>query len=262
MRWWLVFLLLSSQVAWAYVPPSEFLVKSMIAKHGGIKGLRIKSVVTAYEEGKPESTHFKLHMVFDPKLQSIRCWALNDQDQPLFTIERKENEYPLAARLLLSTQAPGVVKVLKDEKIPIKTEEELFILPDENERRSAEISSFRRWKNTMAWVIGNNSTLKDSGLPQLWIEKDSFLPLRIVTQREIHYEGFRFMYGYPWPQTISLMESVGKEHPALREELSEMHVATMAAEFKHPIKPGFTDAGNAISGSLKRLIETYFQLIR
>src|SRR5690606_38200329 len=54
----------------------------------------------------------------------------------------------------------------------------------------SEETRIKRWKSTLAWVFGK----QDSGR-QLWIEKDSFLPLRLMASasREVQFEKYRFM---------------------------------------------------------------------
>jgi hypothetical protein len=255
---------LSASEALAYIPPSQFIVKAIAGKHAGIKGLRISGTVTGLNGDKPTETRFKEITVYDPQKQMLRSWALDDSDRRLYGVERGSESFNVVTSLLLDADVTAVTAGLKNYGVPIRTESELLALNDEESRRKAETASLARWNGGVAWVIGNTGNANS----QLWVEKDSFLPLRLIVsasadrpQFDIRFSGHRFFREFTYPRSVT---SVGKDGAlSFREELIELLVnPKLDAEFKNHFESGFTDAGNAAPLALKELIGRYFQIIR
>jgi hypothetical protein len=270
MRWKTVLIaagLLSSAVAWAYVPPSQYIVKSMTTRRMGLKVVRIRSQVVALDGDKPTDVHFKATTVYSAQTQTLRSWATDSADKELYRIERKAPQFLPADALLFELNPQQVAKNLKDRGIPIKTEEELLLLKDEEERRAAETERLVRWKGQLAWVIGPTDP-KDKTSPQLWVEKDSFFPARLIadirdTFADIRFEGFRLYRELPYPRTIYLARK--DDTLVLRDDLVEINVNPSPKELKFPVATGpdgFTDEGNAAPGKLRELIRQYYELVR
>ena len=64
----------------------------------------------------------------------------------------------------------------------------------------------KRWETTFAWVLGNTN--------QLWIEKDKFLPLKLIIQQkkdadryEIQWSKYRFLRGYPYATEMKIFKN-------------------------------------------------------
>ena len=258
----LIALSLPSQ-ALAYIPPSGFIIKNVASKHAGVKGVRIQSQVSALENGKPSATHFKAVTVFEPQGELIRSWAMDDAGQKLYRFEKRGN-LSLAETLTLDARANEIARTMKAYGIPVRTEADLLQLPDEEQRRAAEVETMKRWKGTPAWVIGNQS--------QLWVEKDSFLPVRIVIVpespgakepfSELQFDAFHFFHGFPYPKVIT---AVGPDHvPFLREDMLEFNVGSVAGDMKGftGTSSGFTQVGSGAPGPLKELIEKYYQTLK
>jgi len=257
--------LTSSNVCWGYIPPSQFLIKTLVGKHASTKGIRIRSVVTALDSsGKPLEARFRVINSFDPVTRVLRSWATDASDQKLYRVERQPSEQKPITFLTLDSSLPDVTRVLMDRGIPIRTEEELLKLTTAEERRNAEVLSLRRWKKSPTWVIGRI----EKNEPQLWLEKDSFLPLRFVFKpvgedpsREIQLEGYRFYQGFPWPKLITVLGE--NDTPLMQEEVFEVTFATPLPEMKGSVDPqGFTEAGNSLPSATRALIGSYFQTLR
>ena len=262
---WVAALLVSfwtAPAAQAYVPPSAFIVKSVAQKHAGVKGVRIKTQVKALEDGKPvEGATFKTVTSYDPQRHLLRCWAYGAQNQVLFAVERTRNEFPPVIQLLLQHDVAELTKTLIGSGIPIKQEEELLALPDEEQRRAAEVTSLKRWQGTVAWVIGNSSNA------QLWVEKGSFLPLRFFSgDFEAQFANYRHFRGFPFPKTLKGGEP-GAE-PSIQEELLDHTVGPVTDDLKGKFpsglsgEMGMTEAGRDAPSALRRLLENYFKHLR
>jgi hypothetical protein len=254
-------------VAHAYVPPSHFLVKTLAAKKAGAKAVRYRTVVQALEGGHPSGPRFRQLTVYDFGTHVLRSTAQDDQGHDLYVIERRlgmAGSAPLADYLIFENQAALVELQLKSVGIPIRTEEDLASLPDEEARVKAERTFLSRWKSDVAWVVG------ERGKPdaQLWLEKDAFLPLRLAARRdgeeyELRFDGFRFTREVPFPRAVTLLKGVAESaRPALREELTEVNLVSSAPELRTAATPGFTEAGNSADSAVRDLIQAYYQYLR
>lgn len=117
-----------------------------------------------------------------------------------------------------------------------------------------------RWKGMVAWII-SGGTKKEPGSHQLWVEKDTFLPIRILTGPEgkgtdLSFENYRYIKEYPWPKLIT---AAG----VLKEELNELSVnPNLPAADEGKAGKGFTDAATGIDPALTSLIRSYYELVR
>lgn len=255
----------ASPAAQAYVPPSGFIVKTMAAKHTGPKGVRVRSLVSSFDASNP--ARFRITSVFVADAGLIRSWVFDESGQQLYGGERKvaSGGAPASVTALLFDSRLGrVQESLRKLGIPLRTEEELLALKDEEERRSIEVSSLGRWKKSIAWVLGGKDTKADA---QLWVEKDTFLPIRLLTElqdsdgpREAQFENFRFYSEFPFPRLITW---VVKNQALFREELVDFLVNPPELKTLHqPFTPGYTEAGNAAPSAVRDLISGYFEALR
>ena len=150
--------------------------------------------------------------------------------------------------------------------IPVRTEAELRAFPGEGERRKAERTYLRRWEGRHAWVIGDPDPSRNA--PQLWIEKDSFFPVRVVlppeaavagAPTELKLSGFKFAPGFQYPGRIDVEEEA---KPVLRAELERLDIVTQNRELKREAPDGFTERGQSASSGVRELIERYYRVLR
>lgn len=250
---------------WAYVPPSSFIIKSTAAKHGGIKGVKVRSQVTVMEGEKPGSVRFKAITHYNPSTGVLRAYAYDERGQKLYAVERRDDSATPADALLFWRDENKVAAVLKARGIPIRTEDELGKMKDEDERRLSENSRLARWNSATAWVIG----APELASPQVWIEKDTFLPLRLIAASrpdagasdlvDLQFEGQRHHREFPFPRVIMAVQD---KQLLFRDEVQDISITLDAAEFRAAVTPGFTEAGNSSPGSLRDLIQKYFEVLR
>lgn len=261
---------LSPRVARAYIPPAQFVVKVMVGKKssafdlkGGVKGIRIKSSVVALENGQTHGPLLKAVTFYNPQSRILRSQISDETDHILYAIERKDHS-PILDTLLFDPLVARVTEELRELKIPIKTEKELLALANEDERRQVEVSSISRWKKTITWVLGR----KNKPESQLWVEKDTFLPLRVIYYPkgesdpiEIEMENYRFHREFPFPHLITVTR---KKMASLKEEVGDVSVGPELPELKSPAHPwqGYTEAGNAAPSATRELIRQYYETNR
>lgn len=260
-----VFMFGASGVALAYVPPSEYIVKQIVKKREGLKSARLRSTVTLYEGDRLGSVHFRQTSWYLPAQGVLRTWITDDQDRKLYVSERTTRSWGPVASLLLESQLTELTKSLRARKIPIVTEEELLRLDTEEQRRDAEYASIQRLSARPAWLIGRSV---GQG-PQLWIDKDTFLPLRVVFDRaidndtfDITFEGSRAQKDLPFPR--ALVVSKGSGRTFFREEFLEVSPNLDEKSLKLAAQSGptgFTDAGNTIPSEMRNLILQYVETV-
>lgn len=257
--------LMLSASAWAYVPPSFFIVKSTAAKHGGIKGVKIRSMVTVMDGEKPGAVRFKAITHYNPNTASLHAYAYDERGQKLYAVERREDSATGADALLFWRDENKMAAALKARGIPIRTEDEMTKMRDEDERRLSEVARLARWNSANAWVIGGT----ESDSPQLWVEKDTFLPLRLIAAPrpesstseivDLQFEGQRYYREFPYPRVVVAVQG---KRPLFRDEVQDVTITLDPAEFRTGLTPGFTEAGSSAPSALRDLIQKYFEVLR
>jgi hypothetical protein len=285
--------------AWAYIPPSSFLVKSLVAKRAGNKGFYVKSRVRAL--ASEQDPGFIQVSFYDSQARVLKLRGLDAEGRELYSVDRRVDgggeqgagAPPLAA-LLMEKNPVELVRILKSSGIPIRTESELLALKTEEERRASELTVLRRLKPQVAWVIGLREFSKagrsfgtssrevaekeaadkegaaDARAPQLWLEKDTYLPLKLVYASdqgafEALFESPRFQgaVSYPGSITISRFDrKSGPAKPVFREELLEWNLGGEPAELRGGGAGGLTAIGAEAPDELRELLLNYYTWVR
>jgi hypothetical protein len=274
---------LATETALAYIPPASFLIKNMASKRSGLKTLKISSTVAGYDAGKPDGVHFKTVTFYSTINQSWKSAAYDDAGTELFAIEKKTQEIPLSWSVLFEAGPRELSKALeraevsvyetREEKAAEKRKESPEPVASGTVRLSHSAADepapdntfLKRWNGASAWVIGKPTS------SQFWIEKDSFLPVRlIVKDQDVQYSHYRYSQDLPFPRVISLSSISAGGKPGemqFEETLNDSSVNSSANEkilnmgtlAKDATAEGFfTDAGNAASGAVKDLIKKYY----
>jgi hypothetical protein len=249
--------------AQAYVPPSQYILKKIAARRSDLKTARVRSTVVAWESERPTLTKFREVVSYNVATRTFRSTAFHDVDNvELYVKEVKSGAMNPLQLLLFEPQLKILTDGLKQAKLPIRSEEELQKMANEEDRREAEISSFARISSAFAWVIGR----KDRWDPQLWVEKDSFLPLRLIWNSsdglaDVRFDKFRFSREVPYPRVITGANKGGTAW--MQAELTELTINGDLPELKKPATVmGFTDAGRSASGPVRDLIQRYYETLR
>jgi hypothetical protein len=262
----------SESKSWAYIPPAGFLMKSLARKHAGYKRIRVKSEVIALDSGgQPTGVRFKEQLTYLPASGTLRSSALDEAGASLFEVTRQDSSLSAAALLLFESRSAHLVEYLKSLGLPIPTESELTALPSEDERHAAESEHLARQGHSVAWVIEKSAQAPSSSqlVPQLWIEKDTFLPLRLVAAlgkgenilNDVRYDGFRTYSEFPYPKTVVLLASDGT--PRLRVETVDVLIDGAAEKKMSELSAeAWTSAGEATAHPLRDLIRDFYSVLR
>lgn len=256
--------------AFAYIPPSEYIAKSMAQKKSVLKSAKVRGVVLGVNnEGALTGARFIEETIYDGLTGTVRSFALDEQNTELFRMERaihkeaaSKESAQLISTVLFESKPFLLLTEFKRWDLPVKTEDELLKLPDENERRNVEKTFFARQKFPgglqVSWVIGEKAG------NQVWIEKDTFLPAKVILtgsdRVEVSLESYRVTREVPFPRVITL--AVEKE-TVFREEIQEISVnPSDLADGRRAAGLGFTEAGNAVDAEVRELIRKYYKYIR
>lgn len=269
--------------ALAYIPPSDFIIRTWVKKHKGFHRISVVSTVTGMENGQPGPVHFQAHAVFLPSSGFLKSWATDDQGAPLYGMEARAPDLPLLVSLLFEANGGHLEGLLKEKGIPIVTETDLSTLPDDQARQGVEKTRLTRWNGDPAWVIGAAPSQGGSLLPELWIEKDTFLPLRLIANfqppapapaagitapqepgalDELRLDNYRYYREFPYPTQISSFKA-GSSQPLFQEVTQGVQVNTPSPTSRMRItENGFTPAGSSVPGPLHDLIQSYYAAAR
>jgi hypothetical protein len=253
--------------AFAYIPPSQFIVKSWVNKHSGMKALKLRSRVTAFESEKPTAVHFKAVTVYNADTQKLKSWAIDDLDKVLYSTERELSSLSPLSKLLFLSDLKEVIKTLKSSGVPVQTEAELLKFKTEIERRESEQESLVRWNGTVVWALGLANSKEEPESAQLWFEKDLFLPLRFLFRTEgvgdlydVRLENYRFTREFPYPRAISLRKKGAGV--ILSEQILDFSMNSDVQASKRSLGSGFTELGQNSPSELRNLIQNYYDIIR
>lgn len=249
--------LLAASPVFAYIPPTDFLVRTLVKKHDLGKGVRVKSTVSSMENENSTSVRFKETTVYDPRTATLRSWATDDSGQVLYAVEKKTKDQTTLDAVLFESTTPRVFHALKGQGIDVQ---------------SAEPATLARWRKSIAWVIG----ARDSSRGELWLEKDTFYPVRLILNEkafDIELDGTRTYHEFPYPKVVTLDKGVATAAASaspqgkvgrgiLRAETNEVAVNIEAQPPKNLSFTGFTDAGQAAPDALKELIRQYYRVVR
>jgi hypothetical protein len=253
-----------SASASAYIPPSLFLIKTWMQKHSKVKHLRIRNTIIAFEKDQPTNIRFSETAIFNSKTSDVKSWATDEAGKTLFSNQKKFSALPPVAQLLIGNDFKEVSQSLKAKGIPVRLEADLLALKTESERINSESQSLGRWQGKIAWVIGptGSNLAVDSG-PQLWFEKDTFLPIRLIytpsaepeDSYEFQFDQYRLSYEFPYPKSIQVFKK-GKGH-IFTVQLTDVSVNSDKLETLNP-----TGEAQSSPSALKELVQLYYELFR
>jgi hypothetical protein len=264
-----VFSVAATESAFAYIPPSQFIVRNIVNKRKDIKFVRVRSVVSTVEGDKAGATRFVAVTTFN-QAGVLKSWALGDNNVPLYGLQRRGATLPPVDSVLFESRIGDFVRSLRDSGIPIRTEDELRSMKDEDERRGAEVEHLERWKSIVAWVIGRKIPPDTHDLfPQFWVEKDTFYPMRLIfglkgqdqgETADVRFDGQKNYRGFPFPRLVTVFGKDGV--PWLRDEVIDIVVNPKSDDVEELPQSGYTQAASLISPPLRDLIDKYYETVR
>jgi hypothetical protein len=239
--------LTAASVAFAYIPPATFIIRTMAAKRSGVRSVRVVSQLTAWDSGKPTDHHFKVISVYDPQTQSFRSQAVNASGEELFGFEKNREEIPLIMRVLYDPNSKEIFAALRRADIALGATGE----------DGAEASSLRRWNGSLAWALGTDPSGKVTS--QFWVEKDGFIPVRLIMgEQDIQFNKYRYAQTLAYPRNIVTLNRAGVAQ--YQEDIQEVHINPALTPEEVSLAKGFTELGNA--SPERGFIQKYYDGLR
>lgn len=255
----------------AYVPPAGFILKNVAAQHGNVSGARIRSSLVLFKSEKSDDSEtteaqFKVIHVFHSESKKMRSTLLDETGREVYRFERTLSPSSLSLNvpaqmvgaILLDSHPRFLTQVLRKEGIEIS----------EGSGSTSEQVFLARWNKAIAWVFGERG---DDSVAQLWIEKDTFLPLRWRGETDIQFENYQSQKDYFYPRVIrGFVRANGKtaledRKPVFKESLIELKLnpaelsKVSNSGDRSLSETGLTDFGNSLSPGLKARIQLYFE---
>ncbi len=264
--------------AFAYVPPSEYILKQLAKKRAGTVSIRTRSIVAAVEGTQPTAIRYRLMSQLDVPSRKIRVRAYDEAGKELYATSREIPSDPGialdASRLLVGTafelladpRGDVVVSTLIGQSIPVHTEAELMKLSTEEERRAAEQTSLGRMGSEVVWMLG--PAKKAAFQPQVWIEKETFLPLRLIThadegRMDFRFQNYKFTREFPFPRVIEVRQADAANRILFQEMVQDFWVNPEGNEMSRGFAgEGFTEAGNQAATTIRELILSSIRILR
>lgn len=260
--------LITSSPSFGYIPPSQFLMKTWFTKHSG-KNIKISSSVNGYEgtEQATGSISFKETLHFHPQTKLLRSLATDETGKKLFSLEKNLDTLAPIAQFLLGSDFKEVSLLLKSRGVPIKTDEDFAPLKTEPEKLALESESLGRWQGKVAWVIGpTGQDLKVDTGPQLWFEKDSFLPLRLIYLEskdpnsrssslvEFQFDQYKITSEFAYPRIIHVLKN--------KKKIFSVQLLDMTVESEKLGHLPKSLAENSSPEGVMSLIQLYYDTLR
>ncbi len=190
----------SAQTSEAYIPPSFFIVRQIAKRHSDARQVRMTSKLEFFEgDTTPRST---FNQIFDfDALAKHRGQSAGGAGAVRITLQNLANgtrtvkdryassrDFPLIFTLQFAPSSSQIFDHFKRIGIPLKSEPALYSekhpeRPDLPYRLEENLS-LMRWHGRIAIVMNSGANMHDTSAPQvwpqLWIEKDTFLPIRAL----------------------------------------------------------------------------------
>ncbi|MBN21371.1 MAG: hypothetical protein CL678_08805 [Bdellovibrionaceae bacterium] len=189
-------------------------------------------------------------------------------------------EIPLLPMVIFSSDAEPLRQTLLARKFPMNVRDDHPFLPVEKENPTLDENGewvepklpvpvpkpslvykiLKRMDGMIAWVYGDPKTNE----PQLWVQKDSFLPIKIVQfqdnhRNELKMTQYTYQKGFPYPREIVWIKDTV---PQMMYSLKTIEINPLHKKLISDTKVGWSDAGLSLSEEQKAIILEFYSLIR
>jgi len=245
----LLSLILSIPV-YAYIPPSEFILKSWVGKHAGIKDIKIRSHLTVYDNSVPMEPGLQVVTIFQSRTGDMDVTVLGPSNQKVMAYS--QNKVAPVGRLLFDPDFTRVARALKGLEIPLILKMDLT-----QGETPEEKTTLARGKSGISWVMAESQEMT---APQLWVEKDVFTPQRLIFKngsnvRRVDFDSVRYFREFPILRNIQVKDA--EEKLILKEEVIEVQFSDSG--FGRVSTSGTLDS---IPGKVETALREYDELLR
>lgn len=255
-------LIFSAAVAQAAIPPSATIIKRLAAKHQTSKAFIASGRLIQWEGEAPGAIQLKETLSYDPKTKLLYAQLHGIDGRVIYSVQRTLRgavppETPPTSWLMLSDDPESIMTALKNHLIPIRTESELLGFATEKERRDAELTRLGRAEGKIAWMIGPKPEPDLQDFPELWIEKDTFNPLRWKnSSADVRFGKMQNYAGLSLPSETRLLIGA-RTHAQI--VLDQVQTGVDPKSFSPPTTPQNEDA---VPSEIRDLVRLYSKYLR
>jgi|GEM_PF-5067928 len=192
--------------ALGYIPSAHFIIRMMLQRNQAIQDVTVEQTTAIFDD---KSGYEGL------QVREVLYLKFPDRYRLDTTLPNETKTTICSQGKMLTIVGNEVISHAPDEKITFKAfiinhsvDEVIQLLRSRNV--NIERMGLGRFNGKIAYIIGANET--ETELPQLWIDKDRFLPLRFiakekkkesVTKVEVRYLNYRRIHGkFQYPSTV------------------------------------------------------------
>ena len=258
-------------VAQAYVPPSYYVIRMLARKHAGFEDARFRSKLTFYKKNNEVAyTLGETLVIPDTERALVRITDSSGNElarhaRKLVSSHASDLERPVTYDLFFLKDGANVFEHFKQLGLPLKTEAALYSEKEGNLPYKPEATvALDRLDNKIAVVIGERAKKSDSAPgPSLWVEKDSFLPVKAIFPTspeagmaseplEYRMSSFSMYKSFLYPRVVQIFRG-GQLWAKIETQDVKSAGSFNVADAPSKIEP---------DGDLRDFVETYLKWVR
>ncbi|MBI3544825.1 MAG: hypothetical protein HY075_16255 [Deltaproteobacteria bacterium] len=263
-------LLAAATPAHAYVPPSYYVIRMLARKHAPLEDARFRSKVTFYKKsGEVIASVNETLALSDAERATVKLTDASGNElalksRKLIGARPGDVDRPVTYDLLFVKDGANIYEHLKLLGLPLKTEAALYSEKEGAMPYKPETTvALERYENKIAVVVGDRSKKSDvNSAVSLWVEKDSYLPLRAVFPTapemgmsseplELRMSSYGMHKAFLYPRNVQIFRNGTLWAKVETQEVRGGGGALEASPAK--VEP---------DGDLRELIDTYLRWIR
>lgn len=257
---------LLSQDALAYISPTYLIVKKLAAKHSG-SSVVVRSTVTPIAPENTSPRRFKVITEYRAEkgtLSTIVGGGIGQKVQSRETgNDSTSTMTPFSQALdalLYEVRPERLMKALRRAGVPIKTPAEVASTKLKEDKYAIEDTRLSKFNKFVAVVIGVEG--RDRG--QLWVEKETFLPLRLIVKdgskiSEVRFSKFKPIGKFVFPQSMTFVQN---SRETFTEELSEINLLKQNQPSELEKKGNLPGTTPSESDVTKDVVQSYLEIAR
>lgn len=260
-------------LAHAWVPPSFHIIRMLAQKHSALDQGRFQHRLTFYKrDGTPLRPLTEILVINNDqafvRVVDERGAELGLHSRKLIGLRNSDIERPVLYDLVFLKDNLSIFEHFRALGLPLKTESELYSekegpLPYKPEYKTVAFARFQKTKPSVAISEDARKVESDDHMTQLWVEKDSYLPIEAILpsapERGVASEPleFHFTNGYQiekrsfYPRAVEI-----KRGDRLWVKLETLEVRLGQATLER------ARLRSDPEGELKDFLETYFKWVR
>lgn len=189
-----------------YIPSANFIIKMMLEGNQAIQDIRVEQTATVFDKNSGRESFQIPEVLYLRVPDSYRLDITLPEEKKTVIYSEGETLTIVGSKVISHSQDEK--SIFKDFFIKQSVAEIIELLHSRNV--NTQRMGLGRFDGRIAYIIGAKE--RETKFPQLWIEKDNFLPLRFIVEEkkkdsittlEIRYLNYQHVDGKYWyPSTV------------------------------------------------------------